>query len=395
MIIFRNILTFIIFYFLPAFCMAAAEITPTSFTDTPALEKVRNITNSSEGILVMSVIGTVYSGILYKGAANQETEAKANMVKLDKLIKTFKDSYVNICTGGRDNLSDPKCYCYLETGLQNPDRTNSQTCQALWATNSYKLSATAGDYTGVAHAVDPVGCVNLNGQFDATCTCTKLVDAKGANACMKTTSINIPSGLGSGFATSSGLQQVTSLANSAASGNPNLATLNGALLNTNAINSKKLTQEIFTKLAPNLPKDMASLTNVDSSNINRLAASVLGSKAMQTAANGSPSAVGLASSRETDTKTSDLLNQAAKNAGLAEISGGSGLANKKAPKEAFNFNLMNDPNGASASQTQNFPETAKNYNYKNSDISKKADISIFEIISNRYIQSGLKRLFDN
>jgi hypothetical protein len=84
-------------------------------------------------------------------------------------------------------------------------------------------------------------------------------------------------------------------------------------------------------------------------------------------------------------------------AGLVEITGtGHGLSNKKANnKEAMNFNFTGETANAAAAQTQNFPEAGKNYNYKDNDISTQSDTSIFEIISNRYIQSGLKRLFEN
>ena len=37
----------------------------------------------------------------------------------------------------------------------------------------------------------------------------------------------------------------------------------------------------------------------------------------------------------------------------------------------------------------------KEYKLKNSDVSTDKSASIFEIISNRYIQSGLKRLFED
>lgn len=369
----------------------------TSVADNPALEKVRNLTNNSLGILVMSAIGTTYSKMLYDGAAEQEQEAKANIVKIDKLIQTFKDSYANFCPTGRESLNEPKCYCYLESGKQNPDRTKSQTCIDLWAKGDYKLAATAGNYSGVSTFVDAAGCVNLNGKFDENCTCKKFVDAKGGNACMKTTNITIPTGLGSGFATGSALKQVTTFSNNSANGNPKFDSMSESSLKANAIEARKLAQNIYSKLAPQLPPNIANLLKVDERNVGRLAASVLGQKGMQAAMNGPSSAIGYAGSRETDAQTASLLKQAAKSAGLVEISGsGRGLSNKKADeKDGMNFSFLGDAAAAGTSQTQNFPESQKNYNFKDNDISKKSDISIFEIISNRYMQSGLKRLFDN
>ena len=375
----------------------AVTTTAPGIMDNKAFDKVRELSDNSLGVLVMSVIGATYSGVLYNGAAKQEQDSKDNVAKIDKMIASFKDSYANFCPNGRDNLSEPKCYCYLVTGAQNTNRTKSQTCLDLWAKDTFKLAATAGDYSGVAHAVDAVGCVASSGAFDEKCTCKKFVNSSGVNSCMKTTSITIPSGLGSAFASTNGIQQITSLANSSTSGASNLGTLSTG--NLNAIAAKNLNNQILTKLANELPAKAVSLLKVDDKNVGRLAAAVIGTNGVNALANsGMSSAVGVAGSRPEDKKINSLLETAAKKAGLVEVSGGKGLANKKADGKdnSMNFNFAADQGGNPANQTQNFPEAQeKNYNYKNSDISKRPDTSIFEIISNRYIQSGLKRLFDN
>lgn len=362
-----------------------------------AISKIKGLTDNSLGIMVLAGIGTVYSGVLISAAAEQESESKENIQKIDKVIKTFKDSYANFCPNGRENLTEPKCYCYNANGTQNNNRTNSQTCTALWAQNNYKLEANAANYAGVSTFVDPVGCVTLNGQFDEKCTCKKFVDGKGSNACMKTTNITIPVGLGSGFGSASGLQQVTNFSNNAANGNPRFDLLSSGQLGTNAIAAKKMAQEVFTKLSPQLPASAIVLSKMNDKNVGQYARSVFGEKAIQAAARGPSSAIGLASSRSTDGKVAALLKDAEKKAGLDLMGSGKGLAQKKLEgKEAPNFNFIGETNtNANGAQTQNFPEKEKNYNYKNNDISKRDDTSIFEIISNRYVQSGLRRLFDN
>lgn len=372
--------------------VAAVPATP----ETSVLDTVRKATSNSIGILLMSAIGGVYSGILYKAADKQEKEAKENIDKIDKLIKTFKDSYINFCPTGRESLTEPKCYCYLETGKQNTNRTNSQTCKDLWAKDTYMITATATDYSANGQLVDPVGCINIQGKFDEKCNCKKFIDNKGGNACMKTTNINIPSGIGATFVSESGLKDVVSLANNSANGNSNLGSLNGDQLGKNAIKSRKLIQDMYKKIASKMPKNAANLLNVDEKNVGRLASAVFGNNAIQSAMNGSQSAVGMAGSRDTDAATASALKQAAANAGLVEVSGtGLGLTNKKNNDKGTNFNFLNDQTSANGSQVQNFPESTKNYNYKDNDISSNNDVSIFEIISNRYIQSGLKKLFEN
>lgn len=361
--------------------------------DVPMLDKIKSGLDSPLGTLIMSTIGTVYSGMLYKAAAKQEEDSKANVVKLDKLIASFKDSYINFCPSGRESLTEPKCYCYLDSGKQNPDRTNSQICKDQWAKDTYQLSAAPGDYS-TTKTTDAVGCVKANGDFDENCTCKKFVDAKGVNSCMKTTNLTLPAGLGTGVASALGLQQVTDLSNSAANGSANL-TIDSSALNSKAIAAKKTADAIYTKLGPKLPANALSLSKVNDKNIGNFAASVFGSKAMQAAASSGASSVGLASSRSSDPASSALLKEAEKKAGLDLVGSGKGLSYKKTEtKDGMNFNFAGD-SAASQAQAPNFQATEKNYNYKNSDISKKSDTSIFEIISNRYIQSGLKRLFEN
>lgn len=356
------------------------------------LEQISKYTGSSLGVLILSTIGAIYSVVLYNAAEEQEKEANANIQKLDALIKVYQDSFANLCPNGRDRLEEPKCFCYLESGAKNTTRNNSQTCQALWAKNDYKVLASAGDYKG--KPIDPVGCVNLNGQFDEKCTCKKFVNAKGDNSCMKTTGLTIPTELGSGFATGSGLNQVAAFSNNAANGNHHLNNLRTGAFNKNAIDAKKFQQAMLNKLAPHLPPNAANILKANEKNVNRLAASVIGEKGMREAFNGTPSAVSIASGRNVDNATSTLLDQAATKAGLTELTGGKGINSKKANgKDNLKFNFMNDADGTNTSQVQNFPE--KKYDFKENDINKNPDTSIFEIISNRYINSGLRRLFDN
>ncbi len=356
--------------------------------------KVREYTSSPEGIIIMSGIGLVYSQQLYDAAAKQEDEAKANIVKLDRIIATFKDSYAGYCPNGRESLSEPKCYCYLASGLQNPDRSKSQTCIDLWAKDTYKIVATAADYAGAPQVVDPVGCVALNGQFDQNCQCKKLLDPKGNNACMKTTNVTIPASMGSSFA-STGLNSLVNTANNAANGNPQLNLLNPGTLNQNAINMRKLADQVITKIGPGLPANILAATKMNDQNVGQYAKAVLGEKAIQAAAKGSGSALSVASSRAIDPKANEALKAAASKAGLELDGSGKGLGKKTAAKEGPNFNFAADTGASGAAgATQNFPETTKVYKI-NSDISKNSDSSIFDIISNRYVQSGLKRLFEN
>ncbi|MBC7540843.1 MAG: hypothetical protein H7281_18625 [Bacteriovorax sp.] len=349
---------------------------------------------SSAGVAVLAGLSTVYSGVLYNAAAEQEEESKANIVKIDKIMAAFKDSFIFYCPQGRQSLSEPNCYCYNDDGAENSERTKSQICIDLWAKNKYKLSASSGDYSGVSKFVDPAGCLTSSGKFDENCKCKKFVDSKGTNACMKGTNITIPNGsFGSALMSNTGLKEVMKFAAGSANGNPNFNSFNSGQLGLKAIRAQQFRDALISKIQTT-SNSKPGFKQVNEGNALQLAKSIIGEKGMAAAMANSRSALDVGSSGHTDPKAAELLKSAATRAGI-DLSGGFGLQNKKAsPKEAMNFNFAGE-NANAASQTQNFPETEKNYNYKNSDISKNSGASIFDIISNRYIQSGLKRLFEN
>ena len=378
---------------------AATTATPTTATPTTASGSSNGFSkfmNSSAGVLVLSGISAIYSGVLWNAADKQANDARANMGKLDKTIASFKDSWVGFCPNGRDDLTQADCYCYLENGKQNPDRTNSQTCKDLWSKNSYKVTADAGDYSGGAKKYDPVGCLTLNGQFDEKCACKKFVDGKGNNACAKSTSLTLPNNsFSAGFVGNTGINDFLKLASNTANGNSGLSLLNAGQLANQAIASGKMLKAMTSQISSD--KNFANITLADAKNAGQIANAILGEKNIAAAMSSAKSPLAIASSGSSDPKTADLLSAAAAKAGLVEMVGsGHGLANKKEEKkDGTNFNFTGENAGNAGAQAQNFPEAQKNYNFKENDINKQPDTSLFDIISNRYIQSGLKRLFDN
>ena len=372
----------------PISAVAGAAKSPSA-----SMSKAGNFMNSSLGILTISGIATIYSGMLYKGAAKQEKESQENIKKLDKLIATFKDSYSGYCPKGRDELTDPGCYCYTDDGKKNTTRTNSQVCISLWAKSNYKLSGGADNY-GLGIAVEPVGCVNLNNEFDETCKCKKFVDAKGSNACKKGTSITLPNDtFSTGLATSSGVNNVLKFAANSLNGNPRFDLLSTGDLNASALKSKQVTRQVTASLE----KDKnIKLPVIDENNVGKYAAALIGQKNIDDAMKSSSGAMNIGSSRSNNPAVENILKKAQAKAGL-EMIGGSGLDAKSSAKKKLSFNFNDNSGNTSSGQViQDFPEESeKNYKYKNSDISNNDSASIFEIISNRYVQSGLKRLFED
>jgi hypothetical protein len=211
---------------------------------------------------------------------------------------------------------------------------------------------------------------------------------------MKTigTSFSAGTALGAGYLTNSGIGTVASNANSMLSGISNLSSLSPSALAKAIATQNGLNNQLY-KVAQSDPakKDLPILNS--NSALIKAQNAVLSNKdiaSLASAAGGSPlSSVG---SANLSAPMAEAIKVAQKSAGL-DLSGGTGIGGKKSTKPEFSFNLSdNAPTGAGAT-TQNFMD--KNYNYKENDIVKKPDASIFDVISNRYIESGLKRLFDD
>jgi hypothetical protein len=364
-------------------------------TAAPGLSKsIGEFFASPAGILTISSIATVYSTTLYNAASEQVDESEANIKKIDKIMAEFKDSFSNYCPGGREDLTVAMCYCYLENGNQNNSRTKSQTCVDLWAKNNYKIIASAASYKGASKFVDPVGCLNVNGQFDEACKCKKFIDSAGKNACAQSTTISLPSGFASTLLKNTGLKDVMQLASNSANGNPMLNNFSNGSMGLKAVAAANFRNQMLKQLPTNGNKNLG-MVQLNEKNIDQFSNAIFGQKAMANAIANSQSAIDLGKGGGgVNSSSSNTLKEAALKAGIS-LTEGRGLQNKKgAAKEAMNFNFAGETASGSGA-TQNFPEKEKNYNYKNSDISKNSDESIFNIISNRYIQSGLKRLFEN
>lgn len=377
-------------YFVIALLFILPQFSNAQETD---LDKFNKKLASPLGIGILSTIGGINSAILRDAAEEQENEAEENIKKVEKILTTYKDSWTEFCPHGRDKLEDAACYCYLDNGKQNTKRSNSKTCIDLWAKNKYFFESTADTYNSANGPIDPAGCLTRDGQFDERCRCKKFVDAKGQNACMKSVPLSINNNiLGNSFLSASGFDKVMSNLNSTVSGNSNLASLDENGLRQAIAKQKKINQAIMEKLLkdPKLADFKKSMDNIDK--IQK--AIFTPTELAKVASTGGGSA--LTSLPEISPDKAQVLQDVKNKIGLDMSGSGKGLNTKKGEKKnSMDFNFSGDSAGGSASAgvIQDFPE--KNYKYTNSDIVTDDSASIFEIISNRYVLSGLKRLFDD
>jgi hypothetical protein len=353
-------------------------------------EKAGKFLESPLGVGIVGSIGLVNSLTLRSAAEDQVRDSEANIKKIEKLMAEFKDSFSNDCLAGRENVAVPQCYCFLDNGSKNSNRTNSKVCQDLWASQDYKIALSAGNYSNNGELLaDVKGCVALNGKFDEGCKCKKMLDSKGSNACQKVSSLGaINPSLGVGFVKSSSLPQMTDAINQLAQGNVSMRNLDGKNMAIAFKKAADMNNKIYDAAAKGGGKFPLSVDEVQ-----KMQDQMFSKKSMQAlnSAFGSKSMTDI--SPPANSNLAKAINAVAIKTGLETSGTGKGLQKKSDAKEALNFNFNDSANANSGGNNVEFME--KKYNFKNNDISKDTGASIFEIISHRYIESGLNKLFDD
>jgi hypothetical protein len=341
--------------------------------------------------IVVGGIGTVMSMMLRGGAAKQQEEAKNNIKAIDEVIAKFQEAIAGYCPGGREDMSNSRCYCYNSDKSKNQNRSKSQICQSLWAQDDKNYFVKAGTY---AAATGPrEGCMLLNRQFDAECKCKKMIDSNsGQNACYK---VPIAQNIGiQGNAMA--IPETTSALNSLTNGDLSTGTLNEGALNAFAAKARKIQDGMLKELNDQRAKDGQKPIDLSDKTMRALASKIPLSKQIRDEAGRANFGNLAADGRAANPDLASALEQASSEAKIdtsALLEGsGKGLLGSKGGKQAdFNFNFDAGSGNENAEVVGEFME--QDYNYKGSDIVNRNDVSLWDVISNRYTTSGLKRLF--
>lgn len=347
---------------------------------------------SPVGIAVVSGIAAATTGYLGFKANQQSKQSKSQAERIQTVIDGFNHDFSQLCPGGREDLTKPECYCYLGDGSQNPDRSNSATCQELWAERSRNFAVRAGTYDGAAGAVARQGCFTTTRQFDPDCRCRDMKNTAGQNACLK---IGVPSNaIGGNVGQAMSLPTLMSDLNKMVNGEFESGNLNSADLQNRQAAASRVRRKVFDDF--NKMPDQRQKFPSD----NDLLSSLLKNNAARISkrANADPLA-NVASTRP----AIQGLDQIAKDMGIVaaqapRAADGAKAAAASRGKVAGKGNKQDDyfldfgAQGGQASEVlDGFME--QNYNYGGNDIVAREDISLWEVISYRYVNSGLRRLF--
>lgn len=330
---------------------------------------------------IISGVFTAWAAIMTMHSMKQAKVSKNRAEFLRKMKDEFNDASgaINSCSAAdRGNPAKPNCYCYTDAGSRNADRTNSSVCTALFTGKS--ASTTAGNYL-LNTATETLGCVTSAGATDSTCSC------RNTNTCLKATS----AGLGSlNPGTFSMLSSPLTAVDKFGNGTLDAASVNGSASVSNAARlldaanklagNNKAGQEIL-KNKKNVAADLTKgLTTAGSglSGSNTLGSGSSGFGSM------SPSQA--AAALEEELKGVDQ-------SGINEVKGDAIAApGSDKPDDQLEFGMS--ATDLAAQEGQLSQVMGQNLDYGTNDINNASSTTLFEVLSNRYQRSGMRRLFD-
>ena len=297
---------------------------------------------------------------------------------LDETLAKFGALNARYCLEGRDDLADPGCYCYNEDGSQNTTHSNSQTCIDYWKGGDSLEFLAAGTYGGKMKNA----CITVNEQYDPNCKCTDYIDKKtGENACKKAGDFST---LSVSLSDAAGLVPLSNTADEVFSGDStsmaDFSGNTGAQLAASQDKLKKLLSDKYNKMLA--AKGKPSIEEYGNKFMEGLLKKVEGPLNAHLASNSGGIGLSAPAQKELDKALSKtgLTSQYSKSSGMVKSG--------KKKKDVLDFRLANSN---SASKTLSFMD--KKYKVKKDDISKRKGESIFKMISSRYLQTGMERLF--
>ncbi len=355
-----------------------------------ASDKFRLAMSSSPGVAIMSGVSMALNIALAAIAAAEEENAKKNAESAQKIKDQFVSSVASYCPNGRENLAEPSCYCYTADRKKNPNRTNSDTCKSLWQRNEQNFFVDPNSKS-IILGENIIGCMTINRQFDAQCQCKKFVDKNsGKNACfsvpMTSTSLG---GMGAGLGLGNTIKDLNNLSN----GNFNRGSVNQSDLNQRAARTKDLGTQLLKKLNDDRSKNKLSLLDLSPKGVGNFVNNMVPKSAIDAVAKSKFSPENFsAQNRPNNSAIKDALAKTGMDKKY-EFVGGNGGKKGAEEKKGFNFEMDNqgNNNGGDAVVMDGFMD--KKFNFKDNDIVKNGDVSIWQVISNRYTQSALPRLF--
>jgi hypothetical protein len=303
-------------------------------------------------------------------------ESKNKAAKIREIKENFDagGNTLNPCeSSDRNNPAKPECYCFTPEGPKNTSRMSSQVCMAYFGSNPNLIS---DQYGAIANGVN--NCIDKNRQPDPKCNCKK--SSKG---CLVLNPSNANIDLGTFKALGSGFKPL----NQSMNGSFNPAKTSLADLQNNAMRMRNLSKKIlkspkYAKIGKNLDamtKKMEQKILKETSSLKPI--SQPSSRPIPTDPKAAVAAL------EKDLKEAkEQFKELQVAPGVNP--GGSGGGEKE---PGLDFGLSAED--LEAQKGDLAKAMNQKLDYGQNDISA-SDGNIFQVLSNRYMRSGMRRLFD-
>lgn len=359
---------------------------------------------STSGILKSAIRSTfiraAFSGMLANYSRNIATQASDHAKESNKRIKVLqelRDSFVsnggadfsNCSEAERKNANSPSCFCFTETGAQDPAKSGQKVCKDFLAGKSAILATRYGTKSS-SESGGLKGCFAENKNFDPECKCKSQVSKTDSkkNSCLKFSGkVNLGS-----LAKLTGTKALIQDSLAFNRGDIGTGALSGSAGNAknlvSAIDKKKNELLKDEKFAPSLKKVNElekKLSNQFSNNI---------ANELQ---NGSIDPTGLLGGVPTSLSSTDpkeVLKDFKYEMNKPKFQQGKSENSNSRSSKLGDYDFGNGTKGEGLNFDESVDEVMKN-EYSFNDISENSENNLFKIITNRYHNSGMRILFDD
>lgn len=355
-------------------------------TTLSAGDKFKKLYSNPMTRLIFAGILTTNSMIMMNNASKEikkAEERKSFMEKLRTQVMASGSAFGCSTADRNSNLSKPQCYCYQEGGTLNPARSKSATCKQYFG-DKPQLASNTLNSTDVSNEKS---CITSTGGFDSSCSCRK------SNTCVtvKTPKVigNTPSAsvLGNLPATLNGLN---SGALSAADVDTN--NMGSLAARLNGIKDKLLADPKNKKFADMVKKEQEKVNKlVDGIRRDLAAAPPIASSSPTNS-----SFMGATNPSEALEKMKADLKQEIKGyeGGVVNMNNGAAAAKKdEFSLDGLNAGGVTIADEGLENQAKLDEIMAAQYEMGDSEINSDPGANIFQILTNRYQRSGMRRLF--
>lgn len=319
--------------------------------------------------LVLGGVLTGYALLSIVKAGKEAGKAKDRKAFLEKLKAQVATAGNGINCGSADAAQ----------ASANCQSTGANTINPQGATNSSLLAANFGvDPTAVDPALAVPRCITKSGSYDSTCAC------KATNNCL-----TIGSTIGGGLPAGISLGSIPSDLDAITSGKISASQLDQSALESGAARLNKLNENIAKKnpsIKSALEKAKKEALAVDQ----KLRSQIGASSALAASASGNQED-GALSAKSPEEALEQLKQELSQEIGKVESK-----ATAEGTPSALDLSGLSDETEETPSATEATDKLAENmaseFDMGNNDINTETTTSIFDIVSNRYKRSGIRRL---